>query len=438
MIARRGWEAITAGLAALLLGLYSLNGVLELVGAAAFGFLAAEMIYFEARFRSFGPDRFRASRAAGPRRMPSDGDLATSITIELTRGPGFRGEFYDALPDAFDLREGTPRITTYLAPGGTVRLSYVVRPRVRGAYRLGPTVAVARDPLGLCYRVSLLPTDRAMTVVPPSIAGRLGRLGLALFSRVEAGLSMRRRGFGTEFRSLRPYQPSDDIRHVAWKRSTLANLFVREFDQESRQEFLVVLDLTRGMDAGLWGRNALDVSVEAGALLANLVARSGEDRVGLLAYAGGVFQYLPPGRGPVHFRRLFDNLALAAHRPGSCTITELLDETVRRLTNRTHLFVFSAVDGPSEGIDRAYSNLRAHGHRLYLFVPNRAGFYPEPPEDGRTSAMGWARAEEAERLRRALASVRAEGIPVFPYDRRGAGDRVLFAYTQVRAWGAIR
>ena len=438
MIGRRGWEAMVAALAALLLGLYAMNAVLEVVAVAAFGFLVSEMLVFEYSFRSFGPDWFRVTRSPGPRRVPCEGDFATSVTIEPVRGPGFIAEVYDTVPEAFDVREGATRVQTYVAPELPVRLSYVIRPRVRGGYLLGPTNVVARDGLGLCYRVAVLGGDRALTVVPPTVAGRLGRIGVALFTRVQAGLSMRRRGFGSEFRALRPYTTSDDIRHIAWKRSTLTNLYVREFDQESRQEFLVVLDLSRGMDAGLWGRNALDVAVEAGALLANLIARSGEDRVGLLTYADGVYQYLAPGRGPGHFRRLFDNLALAAHRPGLCPLPDVLDQATQRLRVRTHLFVFSSADTTGPGLDRAYASLRAHGHRAYVFVPNRAGFYPEAPEEDRTGAMAWARAEELERFNKALSTVRSEGMHVFPYDRRGAGDRVLFAYTQIRAWGVVR
>jgi uncharacterized protein (DUF58 family) len=438
VISRRGWEAVAGALAALLLGLFSLNSVVELVAVAAFGFIAGEILVFEWRFRGFGAGKFRASRAEGPRRMPSDGELHTSVEFTYTGSTGFRGEIFDILPDAFDPIDGTPRITTWVGPGDTVRLVYRVRPRVRGAYVTGPTVVIARDAFGFCFRRVSLPTDRAVTVVPPSIAGRLGRLGLALYARIQAGISIRRRGYGSEFRALRQYQPTDDIRHVAWKRSTVEQLMVREFDQESRQDFIVVLDLSVGMDAGLWGRSALDASVEAAALLVNLVARQAEDRVGLLTYAGGVFQYVPPGRGPAHLRRVVDNLALAAHRPGAFPLADVLAQAVTRLRGRSHLFIFSAVDDPLEGLGPSYASLRAHGHQPYLFVPERAGFYPDPPDADRTAAMSWARSEESTRFTRSVAEVRARGIPVFPFDRRGAGDRVLYAYSQIRAWGSVR
>ena len=438
MITRRGWEAIAAALAAMVIGLYALNPVLEIVAVALSAFVLTDMLVFEWRFRDFDADLFDSERSAGPRRMPTEGDLATSVDLTYVNGPGFAAEVYDVLPEAFDVVKGETAVRTWIDPGDTVRINYTARPRVRGAYQQGPTVVVARDAFGFCYRATSVPTERPLMVVPPNIAGRLGSLGLALFTRFQSGLSIRRRGYGTEFRGLRPYQPSDDIRHVAWKRSTITNLVVKEFDQESRQEFLLVLDLTTAMDAGRWGRNALDVSVEAAALLTHLISRQGEDRIGLLTYADGVFQYVPPGRSPAHLRRIIDNLALTAHRPGSCPLPDLLTEAARRLRHRTHLFVFSAVDPPLVGLGRSYASLRAHGHRPYLFVPDRAGFYPAPETDGSGLPMVWAVDEERRRFHGVLASVRAEGIPVFPFDRRGAGDRVLFAYTQIRSWGTTR
>jgi uncharacterized protein (DUF58 family) len=438
VIARRGWEAIAAALAALLFGLYSLNPVLELVAVALSAFVLTDMMVFEWRFRHFGPDRFRSSRSEGPRRIPAEGDLVTSVELAYPDGPGFTAEVYDVVPEAFDIIEGETSVLTWIAPGSTVRLRYTARPRVRGAYLQGPTVVVARDAFGFCYRAAAVRTERPLMVVPPNVAGRLGALGLALFTRFQSGLSIRRRGYGTEFRALRPYQPSDDIRHVAWKRSTITNLFVKEFDQESRQEFLLCLDLTTAMDAGRWGRNALDVSVEAAALLTHLIGRQGEDRIGLLTFADGVFQYVPPGRSPAHLRRIIDNLALTAHRPGTCPLPELLAEATRRLRHRTHVFVFSAIDPPLTGLGPAYANLRAHGHRPYVFIPDRSGFYPDPVTDGSGRPMAWAREVERERFHGVLSSVRSEGIPVFPFDRRGAGDRVLFAYTQIRTWGTVR
>jgi uncharacterized protein (DUF58 family) len=438
VLTRRGWEAVGGTLVLLAAGLLTLNPVVELVAVAAFAFVATEIAAFEWQLRDLGADQFRVERGESPRRMPSDGELHLSVSFTYLGAYGFTAEIYEQVPDAFDAVEGSPRLNTWVSPGTPIHLAYSVRPRVRGAYVTGPAILVAHDPFGLAFRRTSLPTDRPVTVVPPSISGRLGHLGVALFSRVQSGLSIRRRGYGSEFRNLRLYQSSDDIRHVAWRRSTPEQLLVREFDQESRQEFLVVLDLSTAMDTGRWGRSALDVSVEAAALLTNLVARNAEDRVGLMTYGGGVFQYVPPGRGPVHLRRIVDNLALAGHRPGGSPLPEILAQVAERLRLPTHVFIFTAVDEPLDGLERASAVLRSRGHQPYVFIPERSGFYPDPPGARRTRALGWARDEEDDRLRRSVATLRSGGIPVFPFGRGGAGDKVVFAYTQIRSWGFAR
>jgi uncharacterized protein (DUF58 family) len=438
VLTRRGWEAVAGTLFLLLAGLLTLNPVIELIGVAAFAFVATEVASFDAQLRAFGPEQFRVTRGESPRRMPSDGELHLSVEITYLGAAGFTAEIFEQVPDAFDPVAGSSRIVTWVKPGEPIRLAYSVRPRVRGAYVTGPAIVIARDALGLAYRRTSLPTDRPVTVVPPSIAGRLGHLGVALLSRVQSGLSVRRRGYGSEFRNLRLYQTSDDIRHVAWRRSTPEQLLVREFDQESRQEFLIVLDLSTAMDAGRWGRSALDVSVEAAALLTNLVARNAEDRIGLMTYGGGVFQFVPPGRGPAHLRRVVDNLALAGHRPGGSPLPDIFARAAERLRLPTHVFIFSAVEEPLEGLERSCAVLRARGHQPYVFIPERSGFYPDPPGAARTRALEWARAEEDDRVRRSVSTLRSGGIPVFPFGRSGAGDKVIFAYTQIRSWGYAR
>ena len=438
MITRRGWEAIAGSLGALLLGLLTLNPVVELVAVAAFGFVSSQMVVAELRLRRLTPEQFVVERASGSRRLPQDAHVEVVVEVRYRDGPGLQAEIYDVLPTSFDLLQGTPTVSTWVAPGATVRLVYKVCPRVRGAFVLGPTVVVAEDALGLVRRSLVLDRGRPLMIVPSTVMGRLGKLGVALFTRMQAGLSIRRRGFGTEFRSLRGYQPSDDIRHVAWKRSTIDNLVVREFEQESRQDFLLVLDLSPPMEAGLWGRSALDTSVEAAGLLASLIARGGEDQVGLLTYAGGVHQFIRPGRGSRHFRNIADNLALAEQRTGGCELPTLFFDTTRRLRLGTHLFIFSAADGSLAKLPSAHANLRAHGHRPYLFLPDLAGFYPGAPDRGATRAFEWAQEDELRRFHRTLNAARTQGIPTFTFDRRGASDRVIFAYTQIRGWGSAR
>ncbi|HKV89722.1 MAG TPA: hypothetical protein VJQ43_00805, partial [Thermoplasmata archaeon] len=97
---------------------------------------------------------------------------------------------------------------------------------------------------------------------------------------------------------------------------------------------------------------------------------------------------------------------------------------------------FTALDGPLDGLHPVYARFRDQGHRLYLFPPHRAEFYPplDAPEAAQI-ALGWAESEERSRLDQRLMELRGEGIPTFPYDRRGATTQVLSTYGRLRAWG---
>lgn len=438
MITRRGYWAIAGGLAGLVLAMVTLQVVLLFLAVVLFAFLAADLVAFHAETADLGRGALTARRSATFSRMPRSVDSATSVTVRYAGRHGFWAEFVDIAPDAFEMRAGRRRLVTWWAPGTEKTLAYAFRPRVRGALLVGPTVVTAHDPLGIARRTVSLPTSRPVTVLPSAVPIRPGPIGRALVTPAPGRMVVRRRGFGTEFRSLRPYQTSDDIRHVAWKRSTLEQIFVREFEQESRQDYLLVIDLSEGMRSGLWGEAAIDRSVDAATVVVHAIARQGEDRVGLLTYVGGVFQYLPPGRGPRQYKRLSDNLALMAVRPGEFDLADALTQATRRLTQHSHVFCFSPLRGPTKGVGPALARFRSRGHRLYQFVPELEGFYPTPSDPVGAEVFGWAAEGERRRREAAIGVLQRQGIPVFPFDRGGAAEKVMSAYYRIRAWENAR
>jgi uncharacterized protein (DUF58 family) len=233
-------------------------------------------------------------------------------------------------------------------------------------------------------------------------------------------------------RSLRPYQGEDDIRHVAWRRSTPEQLIVREYDQEGRQDFLLVYDTTPLMGAGTSGATALDVASEVGWLLAGMVERSGEDRVGLMTPVDAASEGLDPARGRLHYAAIEERLARLATQEGSFDLARVLSDLAARLEAPTHVFVFSATDPSGPGLAPSYRRFLQHGHRLSLFTPEISRLFGPGP---RPEAERWARRFEDDRLRERLRSLRAGGIPFVVYDRQNANSKLLNAYGRVRAWG---
>jgi uncharacterized protein (DUF58 family) len=436
MIARRGWEALLVTLVGLLLSFYVLNYLLLLISLVAFAFLATEIALFYLDTLALSPELFETTRRSIRGRMAVGTIGGTEVSVRYLGGAGFVAELYDVLPDGLELRSKPPRRGGWWGPGEEKHLRSEYVARVRGSYLLGPTYVRIRSRLGLAERRIALPSQAPIQVVPENPVRKPGQLHRRILTRVQGRMQLRHRGYGTEFRSLRPYMYSDDIRHVAWRRSTLKNLVVREFEQESRQDVLLVIDVSPGMLAGEAGTNVLDHACQAATMICGYAQRSGEDRLGLLTYSGKVHQFLRPARGPPHFRRLYENVGILRVRPGTFDIAPVLDAVGKRLKQGAHVLLFSAFDRPMDGFDRAYAHFRARGHHLYVFLPDLGTFYTAGPDPTFQRALSWAIEEERTRFHQVLGELRAEAIPTFPFDRRGAATKVITAYGQMRAWGS--
>jgi uncharacterized protein (DUF58 family) len=304
VLTHRGAFALFATIVALGLALYTLSVLLLLGAVAAFGLVAGEVLLFERSPPNAANTPFEIRRRDGPRVVSPGVEVTDRLTVTFRGTQPVRAEVRELLPASLPVSRGRSATRRWWRPGASADLDPTLRAGVRGSHHLGPVTVVAESPHGFAWRQwQIRATDRPLRVVPPAPIERSYRMGPALETRVQGRLALRHRGFGTEFRSLRPYQPEDDIRHVAWKRSRLGQLYVREFDQENRQDFLLLVDLSLGMAAGLPGESALDRAVEAGSLVTAAVARTGEDRVGLMTQSGTHRQFLRPSRGERYYAR---------------------------------------------------------------------------------------------------------------------------------------
>jgi uncharacterized protein (DUF58 family) len=435
VITRRGYLALGATGLALLVAAFALELLLLLAAVAAFGLVAGEILLFH--LSPAPPDDWKGSRGETPVVLSPGARAATEVEVEY-RGPAAQlASFTDLLPYALIAAPPGQTPPRWWRTGDRAVLRSELRASARGSHVVGPLAITLLSPRRLAWEQRFLPETRStLKVIPPAPIERVQRIGFSLYTRVQGRLALRRRGFGTEFRSLRPYEPDDDLRHVAWRRSRPGQWYVREFEQESRQDFLLLLDVTPSMLVGLPGQNALDRAVEAASLVTAFVARSGEDRVGLATATNEIRQYLRPSRGARHFRILTENLAYLRTVNGQFALAPALNELTRRLPKNTHVLLFSPLREPLQELHVAYARFRHRGHRLYAFVPQAGAFYPDPsPRAPGLRVLEWAREEEGRRTAALLSDLRGEGVPVFPYDRRGASGRVVETYAQLRAWG---
>jgi uncharacterized protein (DUF58 family) len=438
MITRPGWLAVAASLGGLLLAVATMSYLLVIVAIGILAFVAADILAFHAAFLRVRGRRFEAVRTGVPHRLSLGAEMRVTVAATYHGARGFWGEIVDVVPEGCAVTSGRASVTRWWTPGESVTLDYTLRAVDRGRQSVGPTLLIAVGPLGLSFVSSAVCASDAFLGLPREPPLPRTAATRALYSRVQGQLALRRRGFGSEIRSLRAYEPSDDIRNVAWRRSTPEQVLVREYEQEGQQDYLLVFDLSRSMAAGTPGATALDVAASAGRLVARLVARSQEDRVGVLSYAGDRLDFLALGRGQGHLAAVDAHLALLSAGPGEFELPVLFDELARRLTRQTHLFVFTALSAPGARDALVHRRAARRGHHLCFFTPAIARADLRRRDDLTEGAREWAARYEADRAHERARLLRGQRVPTYEYDARNVSGRVLAAYCQVRGWGYVR
>lgn len=422
-----GWSTLVGGLTTLLIGLVTLNLLLLVVPLAVLAFATTELLAFDRATRGFGPAWFRWQRFENSSEVRIDGVGSMALDVERVGSSSVYLEVFDPQPEAFEVVLGSPHLLTWWSGGSPVRLAYVYRPRQRGRFRVGPTVIVAHDPLGFAFRITKL-ENRWDVLVTPALA-------VAEATAVPPGLrgpgeSYRRRvGPGSEFRSLREYLPSDDARKIAWRRSGLEKVYVREHEEEAHPEVLILLDTGWDMRLGVPGSESLERGVEGGTVVAGqAIGRS--DRVALLTYSDRLVEFVPPQGGPDGADLLTKAFGRVTLAPAAFDLVSALATARERLAAPTVIILFStllSVRGPVEG---AVSELRMRGHRLVALCPDVSSMFAPAADGLALRTMGFALEPVARQVDLIVARLRDCGAAVIRYP----ADEVRATAAEVLAW----
>lgn len=240
------------------------------------------------------------------RRVPSVLSIGrpTAVTLEV-RSSARRKLTIDLADDLWDTAEAADlpaRIT--LAARGKDVARYRVTPKKRGAYAIGDTHVRYLSPLGLWIRQIDLPAESRVKVYPDVQAVRAYELMARQDRDPSAIRASKRRGGESEFERLRDYRRGDEYRSIDWKATARRQkLISREYQLESNQNVLFLLDGGRLMTARAADLSLFDHALNATLMLSHVAARGG-DRVGLLAFADGIKSYAPPAGGAGAARRI--------------------------------------------------------------------------------------------------------------------------------------
>ncbi|MEZ4401660.1 MAG: DUF58 domain-containing protein [Kofleriaceae bacterium] len=225
---------------------------------------------------------------------------------------------------------------------GTATIELV--PRRRGASAIAAVHARWTGPLGLVERRTIVPLGAVVKVVPNVASVRA--IALRMFGSAEflAGLKVERfLGDGTEFESLREYQPGLDHRAIDWKASARhRKLLTTEFRAERNHQVVLAIDGGQLMAEPLGGIPRLDHAINASLLLGWFCLRTG-DRVGWASFDERLQAWAEPMSGAGAFPRLRHLSAEVAYRPVETNFTLAIAELSTRLRRRSLIVLFTEV-----------------------------------------------------------------------------------------------
>jgi uncharacterized protein (DUF58 family) len=207
--------------------------------------------------------------------------------------------------DGFQYAElkGLPLVAS-LQPGESCNLEYYVTPRRRGAFALGAHYVRIITPLGLWARQLCFETRHGVRVYPDLQALRAFELTARQDREVGFRRATRLKGGESEFARLREYTRDDEYRAIDWKSTARRQkLIAREYQLESNQNLMFMLDAGRLMTAETNQISYFDYALNACLMLGQMAARNG-DRVGLIGFDVKVRAFVPPAGGPGAPRRL--------------------------------------------------------------------------------------------------------------------------------------
>ena len=395
----------------------------NLATAALLGLLAAILTGHAALVLLAAPAL--GALALMPRRRPP----APQVTVTLSGARCFEGEEVTVtatigIPGGHPLDEITaelmpaPRVELVSGAAaqvflheGRVTASWVVRPGRWGRYPPGAVLARA----GLGGAEVLIEAEPDPLEVFPRPARMRPRLVPAELLRRIGEHTGRAVGAGTEFASLRPYQPGDQLRDVNRAVSIRrGQLHVNQRAAERAADLVIMIDAF-GPAEGAVADRTLDLAVHGAATLAAAYLRV-SDRAGVVVL-GGALRWLGPAHGDRQFYRIAELLLQARY---DSWVTPDLDRIPRTaLPPGTLAVVFSPLLDP-RGL-AALTDLRRRGFPLIVVDTLR----DEPPAVARPADASLAL--RLWRLDRAAtrSALRALGVPVLPWTDDAELDSVL-------------
>lgn len=330
-----------------------------------------------------------------------------------------------------------------VVPGlGTLREEVLLRPERRGRSAGGRMHLRLLGPWGLVWRQTRTELPWQPVVYPNLVGASLRALPTQAQRRREAGFrSIRRIGEGRMFESLKEWVPGEDTRTIDWKATARrGKVMARQYEDERRQQVLLVIDAGRMLTADIEGRPRLEAVVEAALHLAYSAVEH-DDNIGLMVFADEVQQFLAPARGRRALRAILDALATVEGKLVEPDYPAAFAYLAARNRKRALTVLFTDVIDrtASEALLAQVGTLRPRHLPLAVTLrdPSLERLATVRPGTAE-SAFERAAAEELLQAREAaLAEMRGRGMLVLDVAPGGASAAVVEQYNRLKRRGVL-
>ena len=353
-----------------------------------------------------------------------------------------RFTLFDALPRSIESPDQRGTIHE-VALGSETIIPFTFVARERGSWALGPVVLRIEGAFGLVQRsLRYEPTDTML--VTPSLAGVRHLRLLAIQHRLrDAGIrSIRRRGEGSSFASLREYTVGDDPRHVDWKATARRQkLMTREYTVEQGQTVMIAVDAGRMMTQLASGVPRFEYALSAATLLASVAVQAG-DQVGLILFDNELRAFVPPSRGDKAIRGIRQALI-----PAHATMTEpdyasAFRTLATRHRKRSLIVLFTDVIDPRSSQALIAHTVRGAMRHLLVVVALRNDELVSAavPTQHSSSSDLYASVAAEELLgarNEAIVRMRRAGVSVLDVSPKRLVSAVVNHYLELKARGSV-
>jgi len=325
---------------------------------------------------SLNIEDLKVERVLESKTMFKDSFLHVKVRVKNLGGKQFNfiDIFDDYNSDTFRLVVGENYISTRINPHQTIIFSYILEPKVRGKYDIGPITVIVRDRLGFNSEERIVPNSiDTITIYPPyEVIKKIESMAQQRAINRSFGIHRSRiKGIGNEFYGMRRYVYGDQFRSIDWKASVRAQkLIVKEFETERSINVLIMVDASESMGGGEIENTKFEYAIRA-AMLCSKISLEQKDNVGAVTFSDKKhLRFLAPHSTSAHFFRLVDFFGSVMPKHEK-RFLESCEELSRQYTKRSLIIIISDLEteGNSEDILLGVKKLRTYGHNILIIAP---------------------------------------------------------------------